>query len=64
MGREIASAFARWCALTDINVTPVLTAVADLNPTALEWFEKIPSLRRLAAAAPRRKGIPQPPKGA
>ena len=43
MGREIASAFARWCALTDINVTPVLTAVADLNPTALEWFEKIPS---------------------
>ncbi|RFC43550.1 MAG: putative dehydrogenase [Verrucomicrobia bacterium] len=43
MGREIASAFARWCALTDINVTPVLTAVADLNPAALEWFEKIPS---------------------
>ena len=43
MGREIASAFARWCALTDISVTPVLTAVADLNPQALEWFEKIPS---------------------
>jgi len=43
MGREIASAFARWCALTDIEVTPVLTAVADLNPSALEWFSKIPS---------------------
>ena len=43
MGREIASAFARWCALTDISTTPLLTAVADLNPLALEWFEKIPS---------------------
>ena len=43
MGREIASAFARWCALNDMPVTPVLTAVADLNPAALGWFERIPS---------------------
>lgn len=43
MGREIASAFARWCALTDTKVTPVLTAVADVNPSALEWFERVPT---------------------
>jgi predicted dehydrogenase len=43
MGREIAAGFARWCALTDVSVRPVMTAVADLNPAALEWFEGIPS---------------------
>jgi predicted dehydrogenase len=43
MGREIAAGFARWCALTDVTVRPVLTAVADLNPAALNWFEGIPS---------------------
>ncbi len=43
MGREMASAFARWCALTDVAVRPVLTAVADLNPATLEWFDCIPS---------------------
>jgi predicted dehydrogenase len=43
MGREIASAFSRWCALSDMPVTPVLAGVADLNPQALEWFERIPS---------------------
>ncbi len=44
MGREITSAFARWCALVDMPVTPVLKAVADLNPEVLSWFEKIPSV--------------------
>ncbi|MEM7143922.1 MAG: Gfo/Idh/MocA family oxidoreductase [Verrucomicrobiota bacterium] len=43
MGREIASAFARWCALLNLDVTPQLTAVADLNPNALDWFKQIPS---------------------
>jgi predicted dehydrogenase len=43
MGREMASAFARWCALKDIPVTPVLTAVADLSPGVLEWFRAIPT---------------------
>jgi predicted dehydrogenase len=43
MGREIASAFARWCAFTNATVSPRLTAVADLNPNALEWFSQIPS---------------------
>ncbi|MEJ6568505.1 MAG: Gfo/Idh/MocA family oxidoreductase [Akkermansiaceae bacterium] len=44
MGREITSSFARWCALVDTPVTPVLKAVADLNPEVLSWFEKIPSV--------------------
>lgn len=46
MGREIASAFARWCALTDVSVRPVLVAVADLNPAALGWFDQIPSCKQ------------------
>lgn len=40
MGREIASAFARWCAMEDCPVTPRLVAVADKNPQVLEWFER------------------------
>ena len=47
MGREMASAFARWCALADVTVQPVLTAVADLNPATLEWFNRIPSCTQL-----------------
>jgi predicted dehydrogenase len=43
MGREMASAFARWCALSEVNVRPVLVAVADLNPAALNWFDGISS---------------------
>jgi predicted dehydrogenase len=39
MGREIASAFARWRALLDVAVEPQLAGVADLNPAALEWFD-------------------------
>ena len=49
MGREMASAFARWCALTDVSARPVLTAVADLNPDTLSWFTRIPSCTQLVA---------------
>ncbi|MEA3208009.1 MAG: hypothetical protein QOE70_1066 [Chthoniobacter sp.] len=47
MGREMASGFARWCALTDVTVQPRLVAVADLNPATLEWFKGIPSVTQL-----------------
>jgi predicted dehydrogenase len=47
MGREMASAFARWCALTDVSVQPRLLAVADLNPATLEWFKVIPTATQL-----------------
>ncbi len=49
MGREITSAFARWCAIEDCPVTPVLTAVADLNPDTLAWFQRIPTVTQLTA---------------
>ena len=39
MGRESASALARWRALIDVTVEPMLVGVADLNPAALEWFD-------------------------
>ncbi len=45
MGREFASAAARFFALEDIGVRPVITAVCDSNPEALSWFEKnVPSV--------------------
>lgn len=47
MGREIASAFARWIALRDQPVRPVLTAVADPSPDARRWFEAIDSVTTL-----------------
>lgn len=49
MGREMASAFGRWCALTDVEVQPSLVAVADLNPDSLAWFERIPSCAQRVA---------------
>ena len=47
MGREIASAFTRWCALVDMPVKPELRAVADLNPAALDWFKQIDTAKVL-----------------
>jgi predicted dehydrogenase len=45
MGREMASAFARWCALEETGLTPVLTAVADLSEPVLSWFDRIPTVQ-------------------
>lgn len=47
MGREIAAALRRWPALIDHPVRPRLTAVADINPQALEWFKNIDTVRTL-----------------
>jgi predicted dehydrogenase len=44
MGREIAAAIQRWPALVDHPVRPRLTAVCDINPAALEWFDQIDSV--------------------
>lgn len=44
MGKEVAAALARWPALVDHPVTPVLTHVCDLDPAALEWFDRIPTV--------------------
>ena len=52
MGREVATAFARWRALLEVSVEPQVIGVADLNPAALEWFDDgrtflTPDYRRL-----------------
>ena len=39
MGREFASAAARWKHLTGMTATPEIVAVSDVNPSAMEWFE-------------------------
>lgn len=46
MGREFASAAARWCHLADIGVRPQIVAVCDPNPEACEWFRaNVPTVR-------------------
>ena len=44
MGKEVAIAFARWAALIDHPVQPELTHVCDIDPVALAWFDRIPSV--------------------
>ncbi len=44
MGKEVAVTFARWAALTDHPVWPELTHVCDIDPVALRWFDRIPSV--------------------
>ncbi|MBT3380948.1 MAG: Gfo/Idh/MocA family oxidoreductase, partial [Lentisphaerae bacterium] len=39
MGREIASAAARWCHLTDIDVRPEITAICDTNAELFGWYQ-------------------------
>ena len=46
MGREFASAAARWCHLLDLNFRPVITAACDVVEPAREWFRAaVPGLR-------------------
>jgi len=39
MGREFASAAARWCHLLDLDFVPRITAICDTNPKLFDWFE-------------------------
>jgi predicted dehydrogenase len=39
MGREFASAAARWCHLPDMDVRPEIVAICDKNPSVLEWYK-------------------------
>ncbi len=38
MGRELASAAARWFHLVDLDFAPRVVAVCDVNPAARQWF--------------------------
>jgi predicted dehydrogenase len=53
MGREFASAAARWCHLADLAVRPQLVAVCDTNPALLAWFkDQFPALTQLTPHYP------------
>jgi len=45
MGREFASAAARWFHLNIDAPAPQIVAVCDLNENNLKWFEKIPGVK-------------------
>jgi predicted dehydrogenase len=49
MGREFASAAARWVHLADIGVRPELAVVCDPNPDVLAWYERLDPRPRLVA---------------
>ncbi len=45
MGREFASAAARWMHLTDAKARPEIVAVCDTNPELMAWFQThVPSV--------------------
>ncbi|GGD86254.1 Gfo/Idh/MocA family protein [Paenibacillus nasutitermitis] len=46
MGKEFASAAARWLHLADVDFQPSIVAVCDANPAATQWFtEHVPSVQ-------------------
>ena len=47
MGREAASAFARWFVLKDFPVMAELVAVCDLDKSMLEWYRQTGSVNQL-----------------
>lgn len=47
MGREAASAAARWVHLADLGVRPAIVAVCDTNPDVLAWYERLEARPRL-----------------
>ncbi|HUR59584.1 MAG TPA: Gfo/Idh/MocA family oxidoreductase, partial [Opitutaceae bacterium] len=49
MGREAASALARWFALVDFPVRAELTAVCELDRARLDWFRQVPTVKVLTA---------------
>ena len=49
MGREFASAAARWVHLADLGVRPELAVVCDPNPQVLAWYERLRPRPRLVS---------------
>jgi predicted dehydrogenase len=48
MGREVASAIARWVHLDDIGIVPRVVHVCDVSRPALRWFERLDPRPRLS----------------
>lgn len=40
MGREFASAIARWCHLLEVDTQPILVGICDTNPSLLGWYQQ------------------------
>jgi predicted dehydrogenase len=49
MGRELASAAARWIHLADLGVRPRLVHVCDVNPEVLAFYERLADRPRLGS---------------
>jgi len=49
IGREVASALARWFALTNMPVRAELVAVCDTDEARREWFRQVPTVRQITA---------------
>ena len=50
MGKEFASASARWFHLIDTKARPEIVAVCDLNPMLTNWFSaNLPSVKQITA---------------
>ena len=48
MGREFASAAARWCHLTEFSARPEIVAVCNRSPGPFEWFrQNFPGIKQL-----------------
>jgi predicted dehydrogenase len=47
MGREFASAAARWLHLADVDVRPEIVHVCDTDPDVLAWYERLEPTPRL-----------------
>ena len=63
MGREFASAIARWCHLTEMDVRPELVAICDrfdrTPPDLARWFtENFPSISQVTARLSAASGKP------
>lgn len=51
MGREFASAAARWAHLLDMPARPEVTAVCDKNPAIYDWYQSnFPSVKQVTAS--------------
>ena len=49
MGREFASASARWCHLLHTQARPEIVAVSDQHPAPFDWFRQhFPSVRQFS----------------
>ncbi len=50
MGREFASAVARWCHLSEMDVKPEIVAVCDANADILTWYtENFATIRQVTS---------------